>query len=328
MIEYNPLFKELENTVIQNWIYELPELIKWNLRTERYAHIPQWKAILEDIPDLYPTHIDLTESVTAYGKKTDNLRDVLMQLHPWRKGPYYLYDIHIDAEWRSDWKWDRLIPHIKTLKNRVVLDIGCGNGYHTWRIAGAGAKLAIGIDPQPLFIYQYFAIKKLLKSNIPAWVLPMRLEDIPSSKEAFDTIFSMGVLYHRKSPCDHLKKIYQIMKPEGELILETLIIDNYFGEVLKPKDRYAKMKNVWLIPTLSKLEDWMRTVGFKKIKVVDINKTLISEQRSTSWMKYESLSDFLDPNDHKKTIEGYNAPIRIISKKNCHILKREETKLL
>ena len=116
MIDYNPLYKQLENTPLHNWINELPKIIKWNLRTERYAHIPEWEAILDKLPELNPSEIDLIESVTAYGQKTSNLRDLLMQLHPWRKGPYHLYDIHIDTEWRSDWKWNRLIPHIKPLK--------------------------------------------------------------------------------------------------------------------------------------------------------------------------------------------------------------------
>ena len=312
MIDYNPLYKQLENTPLHNWINELPKIIKWNLRTERYAHIPEWEVILDKLPELNPSEIDLIESVTAYGQKTSNLRDLLMQLHPWRKGPYHLYDIHIDTEWRSDWKWNRLIPHIKPLKNRLVLDIGCGNGYHTWRMAGLGAKLAIGIDPQPLYICQYFAVKHLLNTSAPAWVLPLRLEDIPDSNRTFDTIFSMGVLYHRKSPSDHLKHIYQIMKPSAELILETLVIDDSIGDMLKPKDRYAKMKNVWCIPSLYTLKEWLKEIGFKQIRTVDINKTLFSEQRSTSWMKFESLSDFLDPNDKNKTIEGYPSPTRAI----------------
>nr|WP_169730591.1 DUF1698 domain-containing protein [Carnimonas nigrificans] len=36
------------------------------------------------------------------------------------------------------------------------------------------------------------------------------------------------------------------------------------------------------------------------------------EQRSTEWMTFQSLKDFLDPEDQHKTIEGYPAPRRAL----------------
>jgi tRNA (mo5U34)-methyltransferase len=269
-----------------------------------------WKAVLDQLPHLTPDQIDLATGVIAHGQAPNDLKEQLMQLRPWRKGPFHLHGLHIDTEWRSDWKWDRLAPHIKPLTDRLVLDIGCGSGYHTWRIAGAGAKLAIGIDPQPLFICQYFAVKQLLQTHAPAWVLPMALEDIPPTTNAFDTLFSMGLLYHRKSPLDHLQHLHTLLQPSGELILETLIVEGPLGYALVPDGRYAKMRNVWFIPSLPTLEQWLQRIGFKQIRVIDITPTSPQEQRSTEWMTFESLSDFLDPTDPKKTIEGYPAPLR------------------
>ena len=43
---------------------------------------------------------------------------------------------------------------------------------------------------------------------------------------------------------------------------------------------------------------------------MDIDITSVEEQRATDWMTYQSLKDFLDPNDPTKTIEGYPAPMR------------------
>jgi len=70
------------------------------------------------------------------------------------------------------------------------------------------------------------------------------------------------------------------------------------------------MRNVWFLPTIETMLQWMQRCGFEQIKVVDIKQTSIAEQRSTQWMNYESLSDFLDPEDPDKTIEGYPAPRR------------------
>ena len=234
-----------------------------------------------------------------------------MELHPWRKGPFNLFGIFIDTEWRSDWKWRRLAKHISPLKGRLVLDIGCGNGYHLWRMAGSGAKLALGIDPFLKSVMQFQFLQKYIhKENVN--VLPIGIEDLPKEGGQFDTVFSMGVLYHRRSPVDHLYKIRSLLRSGGEAVLETLVIEGKPNEVLLPQGRYAKMRNVWFIPSVLTLEGWLRRCGFKKIRLADVSKTTTDEQRSTRWMRYESLPDFLDPNNNLLTIEGLPAPTRAI----------------
>ena len=132
------------------------------------------------------------------------LEEALMALHPWRKGPYEVFGLHIDTEWRSDWKWDRLAPHISALDGRRVLDVGCGNGYHCWRMRGVGAAEVVGIDPSPLFVVQFSAIQRYVQDPAVC-VLPLGIEKVPRRLHAFDTVFSMGVLYHRRSPLEHLQ---------------------------------------------------------------------------------------------------------------------------
>ena len=48
------------------------------------------------------------------------------------------------------------------------------------------------------------------------------------------------------------------------------------------------------------------------IKIVDVTTTSLEEQRSTDWMTFQSLKDFLEPNDPSKSIEGYPAPRRAV----------------
>ena len=122
----------------------------------------------------------------------------------------------------------------------------------------------------------------------------------------------MGVLYHRRSPMDHLLELRETLKSGGQLVLETLVIDGKAGEVLVPQDRYARMGNVWFLPSCSTLEAWLRKMKFRDIEVIDINTTTTEEQRSTEWMRFHSLSNFLDPEDNSKTIEGYPAPRRAV----------------
>lgn len=122
----------------------------------------------------------------------------------------------------------------------------------------------------------------------------------------------MGVLYHRTSPIDHLKKIRRTLKPNGQVVLETLVVDSNKEEVLVPEGRYAKMRNVWFLPSVPMLQLWMVRTGFCEIEVVDVSHTTTEEQRRTEWMIFESLADFLDPKDASKTAEGYPAPRRAL----------------
>jgi tRNA (mo5U34)-methyltransferase len=236
----------------------------------------------------------------------------LQELIPWRKGPYFVHDIHIDTEWRSDWKWDRVLPHLAPLKDRLILDVGCGNGYHCWRMLGAGAKRVIGIDPSPRFIVQFHMIKHFAGANYPVDVLPVGIEDVPEKLQAFDTVFSMGVFYHRRSPMDHLLELKNTLRPGGQLVLETLVIEGKLGDVLVPEGRYGMMNNVWFLPSCDTMLSWLRKMGFSNPRVVDVCPTTTEEQRATEWMRFHSLPEFLHPEDSSLTAEGHPAPIRAV----------------
>ena len=164
------------------------------------------------MPTLTPTRLDLLHGVRAEMEpglspgQLEGIEKMLRTLMPWRKGPFSLYGIDIDTEWHSDWKWDRVLPHISPLAGRTILDVGCGSGYHLWRMIGAGAHLAVGIDPMQLFLCQFEAVRKLLGGDQRAHLLPLGIEQLPELA-AFDTVFSMGVLYHRRSPLDHLYQL-------------------------------------------------------------------------------------------------------------------------
>lgn len=319
MISYPYLYEQLEENNLSEWISSLKTLLQTKLIETNNGNYPKWLQSFSQLPDFNPSSVILTEDTITVGHisdisniERDELQQLLRNFMPWRKGPYRLFDIFIDTEWRSDWKWQRLLPHISRLENKTILDVGCGNGYHSWRMRGAGAKLVVGIDPSLLFVMQYQAVNKYIKDK-QTFVLPLKLEDMPRKLPYFDTIFSMGVLYHRRSPLDHLQHLFYLLKPGGELILETLIVRSQ-GEnnLLIPKDRYAKMNNVWFIPSPEIILTFLSRSGFSNARVVDINQTSTQEQRATDWMRFESLKNFLNPEDSNLTIEGYPAPIRAI----------------
>ena len=309
---FQPLYDAMQNTSLAAWSATLPQQLA-ELTSEVHGDYPRWQQAVAQLPEVDLQQRDLNSAslqiTTRNYINLAQLEQSLKLLSPWRKGPYQINELLIDTEWHSDWKWQRIQEHLSPLKNRTVLDVGCGNGYHCWRMAGQGAGLVIGIDPSWLFWMQFQAIKHFIGAA-PVYLLPMGIEGLPADLNAFDTVFSMGVLYHRRSPIDHLLQLKSALRKGGELVLETLIIEGREREALVPDNRYAKMRNVWFLPSVPTLTQWLQRCGFKNIKVVDINQTSIKEQRSTSWMTYNSLQTFLDPDDHNKTIEGYPAPLR------------------
>ena len=322
MFNFDSLFRDLRDTDFEPWLDTLVDDIDAVFKEKTHGFLQDWIDLIEQMPDVQASMVDFNTDSITIGTESDIdpkqaalLEQQLRTIIPWRKGPYELFGIPVDTEWRSDFKWQRIQPHLSELKNRRILDVGCGNGYHMWRMLGEGAQFVIGADPSQFFLAQFRAIKRYAGDDLPIHLLPFKSEQLPVFNQqykgiGFDTVFSMGVLYHRASPVTHLKELRSFLRRGGELVLETLVIEGDEQTTLVPTDRYAKMRNVWFIGSTGFLVRLLERVGFVDCKVVDESITSLQEQRKTDWMTFESLADFLDPEDPTKTIEGYPAPRR------------------
>ena len=297
MFDFDALAKCLDGLGLGHWNEELGPLLRRRLTGQTHGDWGRWNRVVEALP--------------AARGDTGQLRELLMGLHPWRKGPWRLDEVNIDTEWRSDWKWARVRDGIAPLDDRKVLDVGSGNGYYAIQMRKAGARTVIGVDPTLLFAMQFLAIN-VFEQDPAIFILPCRLEETPPANSVFDTTFSMGVLYHQRSPIDHLDMLRSTLRPGGQLVLETIYVPGEESCACTPGDRYARMRNVWLLPTLAELTTWLRRSGYRDIEIVDTTITTTDEQRSTEWMTFESLQEALDPADPSKTVEGWPAPHRVV----------------
>jgi tRNA (mo5U34)-methyltransferase len=315
-MNYQKLFDVLSAHSMGKWSDHLSSQTQEYFANINHGDYRRWQSAIDQLPDIKPSKVILDSDCVVIGDNSDcdDINKLSLQiktLMPWRKGPFDFFGIYVDTEWRSNLKWSRLNQSIKPLENRLVLDIGCGNGYYGWRMLGEKARHVVGLDPSLLFYMQFCAVKKYIPdANID--ILPFGIQELPGFELNFDTVFTMGVIYHRRDPVEHLKQCLDCLNSGGELVLETLIIDDDELDVLIPEKRYAKMNNVWAIPNVTKLIAWAVAAGFVNVRIVDITKTTSAEQRRTEWMTFESLDDYLDKYDKTKTVEGYPAPMRAI----------------
>lgn len=282
---------------------------------------PRWHGAIERLRQYGPNPLSFDRSVAVVGATSaprDDVEQALRELCPWRKGPFEVLGVHLDAEWRCDMKWDR-VRRAVTFEGKRVLDVGCGNGYYLLRALGAGAEAALGVDPTWLYVAQFAAIwaalagaDTLAPRPLPAWVLPLGIEDVAGTALRADVVLSMGVLYHRKSPLEHLEQLRSALEPGGTLVLESLVVPGGEHTVLVPESRYAQMRNVWMIPSVDGLVRWCKRMGFTDVELADVSTTSSDEQRPSVFMNSLSLADFLDPNDSQLTVEGYPRPRRAI----------------
>ncbi len=308
----------------EQWYEALKTLVeqKRELLDSEVGNWGRFKRAAGSLPDIAPDapgrSIDLSGHAVGAGQGSDlssedkkQLYKGLVDLCPWRKGPFEFFGIPVDSEWQSWMKWERLAPHLPELKNRKILDIGSSNGYYMFKMAANHPMFALGLEPQSAFYYQYCAAQKYLQLD-NVFCIPATYNELPAMNRFFDLVLCMGILYHRKSPVKMLKEIHDSLVPGGQVVVENLVLRGENNHCLFPLDRYAKMRNVFFIPDLSAMAAWLSRAGFSDIRCVDVTETTLEEQRKTDWIQTESLDDFLDPDDPSKTVEGYPAPVRAI----------------
>jgi len=289
-----------------------------SLRQERqkwlsWKNISPIKEALDNLttPEVKAIRLNNAIEIELDNENIEKIKEVAKLMKPWRKGPFKIGSLFIDSEWQSFIKYNLIKPYFN-LKDKIVADVGCNNGYYMFRMLKDNPKKIVGFDPSALNYLQFNFVNSFVKSNIVYEMLG--IEHIEFYEHKFDTIFCLGVLYHRSDPIGSLKSLYKSLNKDGELFLDTFMIDGEDDICLTPKNRYSKIPNIYFIPTVNALKNWCYRAGFKDVEVLEIKKTDLNEQRKTEWIDSQSLNDFLDPNNPNLTVEGYPAPKRVYIK--------------
>ena len=254
--------------------------------------------------------VHVGDQAAAVGAQRDALVDALAKLRPWRKGPFSVCGVEIDAEWRSEAKWDRVSHLLPDLTGSVVCDVGCNNGYYMFRLAALGAEAVLGVDPQLLYVRQFELLNSI--ARVPRLAIaPLGVEALAQTPGVFDCVVCMGLLYHVTDPLTTLRTLAGAMAKGGTLLLETIVVDGDDPVAYVPESRYAGAKGFHFVPTLPCLLAWIRRANLRVVEQGDIVATTPDEQRATAWRQGASLAEGLDPDDPARTIEGLPAPKRV-----------------
>ncbi len=278
--------------------------------------VSKYREAVQSVREIQSNWFDFSDAVVKVGRASELKSEQQQRFHqalqtfcPWKKGPFELFGVTIDAEWRSDWKWARILPHIHSLKDRRVADIGCHNGYFMFRMAHQEPACVIGFEPVAKHFWNFQLIQNIVQQKVIVFEL-LGVEHIHFYPDFFDTIFCMGILYHHPDPIGLLCKMWQALAPKGEIVVDCQGIPGDLPVALTPRQRYAQARGIWFLPTQSCLENWMARAGFTQIHCFRAEPLSVEEQRRTTWANVDSLREFLDPNDSSLTQEGYPAPWR------------------
>ncbi len=286
----------------------------WSEHLELAAQLPELS------PDFDLTAASITVGATGDLSATQHeiLRKAIESLIPWRKGPFTLFGQTIDAEWRSDRKWNRIAPVLGELDGKRIADFGCGNAYYLFRLLGLASsrgeqpEFLLGVDPSERFYLAYQLVQRFVRSPVLQFEL-LGVEHASLFPELFDLVLCLGVIYHQRDPLTMLQQLRDSLSVGGRVIIESQAVPGGEPTALFVPDRYAKARNVYFVPTAQCLVAWMERAGFRDVEVVSFEKVTFDEQRRTPLAPYESLADFLHPADPSKTIEGFPAPYRVVA---------------
>lgn len=137
-----------------------------------------------------------------------------------------------------------------SLEGKIILDLGCGYGYHTINLAKKGA-IVFAIDLSPGMVQA--TVKAVGQSGLDnrVRVLEMNAEELGFPDETFDAVFGHSILHHTNLKLTRAQ-VYRVLKQGGR------------GVFLEPLGHNP------LLNLFRRLTPWSRTPTEKPLKLKDL----------------------------------------------------------
>ena len=118
---------------------------------------------------------------------------------------------------------------LSLIKNKLILDDGCGSGRYSIALKKLGAKKVIGLDKGK---------GKKLKCEGVEFVNGNVL-NLPFKNNTFDFVFCNGVLHHTNNTKQGIREIYRVLKPNSYMWLYLVAKSKIFDKIDKIRKKHT-----------------------------------------------------------------------------------------
>lgn len=165
-------------------------------------------------------------------------------------------------------EWHELKKMLPNFKDKRVLDLGCGFGWHCPYAVENGAKSVIGIDISQKMLSE--AKNKTKCGNIEYICMP--IEDIDFPEESFEVVISSLALHYIKSFEDVLDRVYKCLSTGGDFVFS---VEHPIFTAQGPQDWYYDDKgNILHWPVDHYFTGGIRNAKFLGEEVIKYHRTL------------------------------------------------------
>lgn len=178
-------------------------------------------------------------------------------------------------------EWHELKNMLPDFKDKRVLDLGCGFGWHCRYAVENGARSVIGIDISQKMLSE--AKSKTKCGNIEYICMP--IEDIDFPEESFEVVISSLALHYIKSFEDVLDRVYKCLSRGGDFIFS---VEHPIFTAQGPQDWYYDDKgNILHWPVDHYFTEGIRNAKFLGEEVIKYHRTLTTYLNSLIKIGFE-----------------------------------------
>lgn len=154
----------------------------------------------------------------------------------------------------------------KAKKSMKVLDVGCGTGNFSIKLAKMGCEV-VGIDVSEEMLK--VAEAKVREEGLNIKFYKMDAHQMEFEDNTFDGVLSVTAFEFLKEPEKAIEEIFRVLKPNGQLLIGTINKNSKWGEMYLSKD--FQENTVFKYANFKTIEDMK---SYKKEYLVDIKECL------------------------------------------------------
>jgi len=158
---------------------------------------------------------------------------------------------------------------------RRILEVGPKDGNDTRRLLELGPDVLTLVDLPRMKHVNEVWLRELDGTNIEYISANLMYTDVFDGRE-FDAIWCTGVLYHNPEQLRLVKRLYDLLRPNGVLVLESATIrrrrlrrdscvEIFYPPSKRIEKKYHLSTNITHLPSARAVFAWLAMVGFERI---------------------------------------------------------------